>query len=196
MENTDKRLIDAHCQGDREAFAELVRRHGGIVLGYLTKITGRRDQAEDLFQETFKRVHERAHTLRTSRFKPWLFKIATNVALDGARRESRSRMVSLNNELACSGSSNPTSVADALADDCCGPSQEAILAEQRRQVRQAIELLPRRQRATLVLAYYQQLSYREVADVMGCSIGAVKTQMYRALRKLAQKLPDVSGVVQ
>lgn len=151
--------------------------------------------AEDLFQETFKRVHEKAHTLRGSRFRPWLFKIATNVALDGIRRGSRSRMVSLDQEFGCAGNGNPRRDAAVAAADCCEPSQEAILAEQRRQVRQAIELLPKRQRATLVLAYYQQLSYREVAEVMGCTIGTVKIQMYRALRKLAQKLPDVSGGV-
>jgi RNA polymerase sigma factor (sigma-70 family) len=61
------------------------------------------------------------------------------------------------------------------------------------QVRQAIAALPARQRTTLVLAYYQQLSYREVAEALGCSIGTVKTQMYRALKTLAAKLPDVSG---
>jgi RNA polymerase sigma factor (sigma-70 family) len=52
------------------------------------------------------------------------------------------------------------------------------------------------QRATLVLAYYQQLSYREVADVMGCSVGAVKTQMSRALATLAKRLPDSIGVTE
>jgi RNA polymerase sigma factor (sigma-70 family) len=56
-------------------------------------------------------------------------------------------------------------------------------------------MLPARQRATLVLAYYQQLSYREVAEVLGCSIGTVKTQMSRAMRTLAQRLPDISGEV-
>ncbi|HUT28746.1 MAG TPA: RNA polymerase sigma factor, partial [Sedimentisphaerales bacterium] len=73
---------------------------------------------------------------------------------------------------------------------------QVIRAEQRRQVRRAIEMLPERQRATLVLAYYQQLSYPEVAEVLGCSVGAVKTQMYRALKTLARKLPEVSGVVE
>ena len=67
-----------------------------------------------------------------------------------------------------------------------------VRVEQKEQVRQALELLPARQRATLVLAYYQQLSYTEVAKVMDCSIGTVKTQMYRALRALAQRLPDIS----
>ena len=66
------------------------------------------------------------------------------------------------------------------------------MAERKEQVRQALDLLPARQRATLVLAYFQQLSYPDVAQVLGCSIGTVKTQMYRALKTLAQRLPDIS----
>lgn len=101
MENTDKSLIDAHRKGDRKAFGELVRRYGDSVLGYLTKMTGSREQAEDLFQETFKRVYEKAHTLRGNHFKPWLFTIATNVAIDGMRRRRRLKVVSLNQKLDC-----------------------------------------------------------------------------------------------
>jgi len=70
-----------------------------------------------------------------------------------------------------------------------------IRAEQKEQVQRAIESLPANQRATLVLAYYQQLKYQEVAEALGCSIGTVKAQMYRALKTLAQRLPDVSGEV-
>ncbi|MHC4602380.1 MAG: RNA polymerase sigma factor, partial [Planctomycetota bacterium] len=78
MDNTDKSLIDAHRKGDKTVFGELVRRYGDSVLGYLTKMSGSRERAEDLFQETFKRVHEKAHTLRGNHFKSWLFTIATN----------------------------------------------------------------------------------------------------------------------
>ena len=81
--------------------------------------------------------------------------------------------------------------AFALADNSCNPSEQALKAEQAEQVRRAIQLLPKRQRATLVLAYYQQLSYPDVAEVMGCSVGTVKTQMFRALKTLANKLPEI-----
>jgi RNA polymerase sigma-70 factor (ECF subfamily) len=191
MENTDKSLIEAHCRGDSAAFGELVRRYGNGVLGYLIKMSGNRHEAEDLFQETFKRVHEKAHTFRGSQFKSWLFTIATNVAIDGLRRRRRMRVVSLNQKLDCTDRNSEELSAVALADDSCEPSQEAAKAEQVQQVRDAIESLPARQRATLVLAYYQQLSYPEVAKVLGCSLGTVKTQMYRALRTLGKKLPDV-----
>ena len=195
MENTDKSLIDAHRQGDKTAFSELVRRYGDSILGYLMRMTGSREQAEDLFQETFKRVHEKAHTLRGNHFKPWLFTIATNVAIDGIRRRRRLQVVSLNQKLDCADGRCEELGAVAVADSSCEPSQQAVRAEQKEQVRRAVESLPANQRATLVLAYYQQLSYREVAEALGCSIGTVKAQMYRALKTLAQRLPDVSREV-
>lgn len=191
MENTDKSLIEAHCNGDPMAFSELVRRYGDGMFGYLMKMSKNRQEAEDLFQETFKRVHEKANTFRGNKFKSWLFTIATNVAIDGMRRRRRMQVVSLNQRLDCTDQDSEELSAVALADDSCEPSQEAAKAEQAELVRDAIESLPARQRATLVLAYYQQLSYPEVAKVLGCSLGTVKTQMFRALRTLAQKLPDV-----
>jgi RNA polymerase sigma-70 factor (ECF subfamily) len=163
-------------------------------LGYLTRVCGDREQAEDVFQETFRRVHEKAHTLRGRQFKSWLYTIATRVAIDGFRRRARRPVVSLNQKLDCDDENCEELAAVAVAESCHDPSEEVIRHEQKEQVRQALDSLPARQRATLVLAYYQGLTYREVADVMGCSMGAVKTHMYRALKTLARRLPDVSGV--
>jgi len=191
MENTDKSLIEAHRRGDPAAFGELVRRYGDSVLGYLIRMSGNREKAEDLFQETFKRVHEKAHTFRGPQFKGWLFRIATRVALDGFRRGKRVKAVSLNQQLDCNNPKSDQLGTVALADNSCNPSEQALKAEQTEQVRRAIQLLPERQRATLVLAYYQQLSYPDVAEVLGCSVGTVKTQMFRALKTLAHKLPEI-----
>ena len=193
MLDSDKSLIDAHVGGDRRAFGELVRRYGDSVLGYLVRMTGNREQAEDFFQETFERVHEKGHTFRGERFKSWLFTIATRVAIDGLRKGRRQPVVSLNQPTVCR-DGNCDELGAVTAADCCDPSQEAEIAEQKAQVRRAIDELPAKKRATLVLAYYQQLSYPEVAEVLGCSTGTVKVQMSRALRTLAQRLPDVSGV--
>ena len=196
METSDNSLIEAHRRGDRDAFGELVRRYGDGVLGYLVKMSRNRELAEDLFQETFKRVHEKAHTFRGSHFKSWLFRIATHVAIDGLRKRKRRHAVSLNQPLDCPDGDCESLEAVAAADESSDPSQEAQRAEQVEKVREAVASLPDRQRATLILAYYQQLSYREVAATLGCSTGTVKTQMYRALRTLAERLPDVTGVIQ
>lgn len=196
MDNTDKSLLDAHRKGDRLAFAELLRRYGDGLFGYLMRMCGNLEQAEDLFQETFRRVHEKAHTFRGDRFKSWLFSIATHLAIDSLRKRRRLQAISLNQNIDCDDGRCQELAAVAIADSSYEPSQEAIRAEQKKQVRLAIESLPAKQRATLVLAYYQQLSYREVANVMGCSIGTVKRQMYRALKTLAQKLPYISQDLQ
>ncbi len=197
MEKTDKSLLDAHRQGDATAFGELVRRHGDSLLGYLIRMSGSRERAEDLFQETFKRVHEKAHTFRGSpgggqgpQFKGWLFRIATRIVFDGARKSESLKIVSLNQPADCGGEGEPLE-AVAVADNSCNPTEQVLRAERTEQVRRAIGSLPARQRAALVLAYYQQLTYREVAAALGCSEGTVKTQMYRALRTLARTLPEV-----
>jgi len=195
MDSTDESLIAAYCQGDRTAFGEIVRRYADSMLGYLTRMSRDREEAQDLFQETFKRVHEKAHTFAGGTFKNWLFAIATNVAIDGLRRRKRLRLVSLNEPADCADSGEEFGAAIA-ADNRWNPYDQAIRAEQAEKVRQAIELLPARQRATLILAYYQQLSYAQVAEVLGCSIGTVRTQMFRALRKLADRLPDIGQGVE
>jgi RNA polymerase sigma factor (sigma-70 family) len=182
-------LMEAHRKGDQKAFGEIVSRYGDSVLGYLTKMTNNKEQAEDLFQETFRRVHEKSHTFKGSEFKSWLFKIATNVTYDGFRKkqrqESHGRAININNP----DCEDPISAV--AADNSCNPSVATAKAEQVEQVRHAVESLPDKQKAALVLTYYQQLSYREAALALDCSVGTIKTQMFRALKTLAQKLPEV-----
>jgi len=193
VQQTDKNLLDAHRQGDQKAFEKLVRRHGNCLFGYLMRMSSNRQQAEDYFQETFKRVHEKAHTLTSDRFKSWLFSIATRIALDGLRRRRRLKIVSLDGRFDCDNGRPQRLIGMSVADSGHNPSEEAIKAEEVRQVRRAISSLPARQRAALVLSYYEQLSYAEVACALGCSVGTVKTHVFRALRTLARRLPDVAG---
>jgi len=189
MQPTDRELIDSYVKGDRTAFEGLVRKHGPSVLGYLRRVCGSVEDADDCFQETFRRVHEKAKTIQGNTFKPWLFRVATNVAMDGFRRKKRERVVALDCELA-----NPETLSplDTVVDVSASPENEVIQDEQARQVRSAVASLPDRQRTTLVLAYYQKLSYAQVAEVLGCSVSTVKTQMFRALKVLAVKLPNPS----
>jgi len=189
MTNTDESLIEAHCRGDQKAFGEILHRYGDSVLGYLIKMTGDKEQAEDLFQETFKRVHEKSHTFKGTEFKSWLFRIATNVTYDGFRKKQRAQ--SQGRKVSFNDMDGEEMVSVSVADNSFNPSVATVKAEQVEQVRQAVESLPDKQKAALVLTYYQHLSYREVAMALDCSIGTVKTQMYRALKTLAQKLPEV-----
>ena len=197
-ESSDEVLIAAHREGETTAFAELVRRYGDALLGYLHRISANRDDAEDLFQETFRRVHENASSYSgKGKFRSWLYAIATNVARDGLRKARRQgTMISLNqpNEECSQGGCGKADIA--VADEpTADPYQATVLAEQKAQVRQAIDRLPERQRNTLILTYYQGLSYNEAAEVLDCSLGTVKSQMYRAVRALAHYLPETAGEI-
>jgi RNA polymerase sigma-70 factor (ECF subfamily) len=135
-------------------------------------------------------VHEKAHTFRGDNFKSWLFTIATRVAINGLRQRKRLKFISLNqkadySDIDCDGPNTA-----AILDNSQNPSDRVAIEEQKEHLRQAIQSLPERQRATLILAYYEQLTYPQVAQVMDCSVGTVKTQMYRALKTLAQKLGE------
>ncbi len=192
MEIADKSLIQAHISGDPDAFAQIVRQYGPQLLGYINKLNGSDNSSEDVFQETFKRVHEKSHTFKGERLKPWIYRIATNIVFDRARRKKRLKFVSLN---ISSEDGKAEAVAMIQASPDSDPKHQILKKERAHKVRQALETLPQRQKAALVLSYYQQLSYTEVADVMGCSVGTVKTQVFRALRALAGKLPNMSGGV-
>ena len=104
---SDENLLRAHRQGDPTAFETLVRRYGDRLLGYLVRMSRNHQQAEDYFQETFRRVHEKSDTFQgRSGFKSWLFKIATNVAIDGIRKNNREPQMSS---------------IDAIGEDCDSP---------------------------------------------------------------------------
>lgn len=197
-ERSDEVLIADHQQGEPTAFAELVRRYGDALLGYLHRVSADRDEAEDLFQETFRRVHQNAHSYKgRGKFRSWLYAIATNVARDGLRKAKRQKtMISLNQHYEhCCQNGNCNTDLPVVQEQSADPQHAVALAEQKAQVRNAIERLPQRQRNTLVLTYYQGLSYSEAAEVLGCSVGTVKSQMYRAVRTLAHYLPETAGEI-
>lgn len=195
-EPSDRNLLEAHGRGEPEAFAALVRRHGPLILGYLTKMTHNRDQAEDLFQETFRRVHQYAGQFRGESVKPWLLSIATRTAINQYRRDAKTAAAVSLNQPVCGDGVHCPPLQDTLAAATEEPARQAERAEQQQMVRRSLLQLPDKQRAALVLAYYHKLSHRQVAEAMGCSVGAVKTHLFRALKKLRTLLPHPVGGIQ
>lgn len=187
MVEQEPELIRAWKGGDGDAFGALVELYADRLLGYLVRLTGSRDQAEELFQETFMRAYLNSRQFKAdAAFKPWLFRIASRVTIDAWRKaKRRPQTISLMDESGSLGSALPSPV---IAPDRALGREDA-----KRQVRQAVDTLPPKQRAALVLAYFEGLSYREVAEVLGCSVGTIKTQMSRAMKKLAILLPEMKG---
>jgi RNA polymerase sigma-70 factor (ECF subfamily) len=178
MERTDELLMEAYRDGDQSAFPPLVHRYKSPLYGYLMRMVHNSEMAEDCFQETFLRVHRKAYTYRSgATFRSWLYAIATNTALDTLRRVARRPQT------------DPIEEREPVNFDANDPSDDAARSELRQTVMAAINTLPPQQRAALVLAYYQGHTYPEVAEIMGCSLGTVKTHMSRALKKLSTQLP-------
>ena len=176
MERTDELLMEAYRDGDQSAFPPLVYRYKTLLYGYLMRMVNNSEIAEDCFQETFLRVHRKAHTYRSgAKFKSWLYTIATRIAIDRLRSSTRRPQ------------SEPLEETESSDSD---PAESAAQTELRSTVQAAIETLPPKQRVALILAYYQGHTYPEVAQIMGCSLGTVKTHMSRALKKLATLLPQ------
>ncbi len=180
--------MQAYQQGETAALETLVRRHADNLMGYLCRMTRSREQAEDLFQETFLRVHTRARSFHgTGRFKAWLFSIATHLTLDSIRRRARHPEHPPADE-----TPDITPLAELIPDRAPGPADTVVKSEQARLVREALDTLPPGQRAALVLAFYEGHSYPEAARILGCTVGTVKTHISRALRTLAARLPDAA----
>ena len=188
MDITDEHLVTAYRTGDPSVVEELLRRHGSSLLGYLTRMLGNRCDAEDVFQETFRRLLQRLDAFDTSRrFKPWLYAIAHNAAVDAIRRRGRRpEQLSLDRPVHDDGSPDER----LLIDPALTPAERVEAEDRKAEVRGAIELLAPRQKACLVLVYYHDMTYADTAEALGCSVGTVKTHMSRALRSLARHLPE------
>ena len=179
MERTDELLMEAYRDGDHSAFPHLVHRYQNRLYGYLMRMVNNSEIAEDCFQETFLRVHRKAHTYRSgAAFKSWLYTIATRIAIDRLRRIARRPQT------------GPLEEDEPALAEMHDPAREAARRELKQTVLGAIETLPPQQRATLVLAYYQGHTYPEIAEIMDCSLSTVKTHMSRALKKLSTQLPE------
>ena len=148
-----------------------------------------REQAEDLAQEVFLRVYRaRAEYVPSAKFTTWLFRIATNLALNSVRDTRHQRMeISLDAPLTADsedGDERPLDVADQH------PDIEQHLVEQARSkmIRHAIEKLPEKQRAAVLLHKYQELDYGEISKILECSESALKSLLFRAYEALRVEL--------
>ncbi len=177
----DAQLMLAFCAGDRSAFDALFRRWAAPLLRYLERMLRDTAAAEDLVQEVYLRVYRaRERYQPQARFSTWLYRIATNLALNELRRPRRRE--------AHASLDGPD--APALAGD--GPAPEAALAARRLAERVALELarLPERQRAALCLSAVEGLSYAEVAAALEISESAVKALVHRARTTLVAHFED------
>lgn len=181
---TDEEILLRYRRtGNRELFALLVQRYERELYNYLRRYLGNAETAEDAFQATFLQVHlKREQFEEGRRFRPWLYTIATNQAIDAQRRNKRHRMVSLDGGQ--SGDADVARLVDLLVSDAPDPLAEASREERGVWVQTALDELPDPMRAVVELVYYQGLKYREAAEVLAIPVGTVKSRLHSAILKL------------
>ena len=185
-EATDGELLAAHRTGqDPDAFETLVRRYRPELLPYLIRFVRSRAAAEDVFQETFLQVHLSADRFDVSkRFKPWLYTIASNKARDHLRKAKRRRTVPLSASVGRDG--DGPAFVDLMDSGLPRPVDVADDRDMAGRVREAVDTLPDHLREVLLLAYFEQFAYREVAEMLGVPLGTVKSRLHAAVGAFAR----------
>jgi RNA polymerase sigma-70 factor (ECF subfamily) len=182
---SDEDLLTRFCRGQTEAFGVLVRRYERELYGYLRRYLGDHDLAEDVFQNTFLQLYTKRHQYEPGRpVRPWLYTIATHQAIDALRRNGRHQALSLDQNHKELRDGDIRSLLELLETRGPGPLDLAQGEERRERVRASVDRLPDFLRQVVILAYYQGLKYREIADILSIPVGTVKSRLHTALTKL------------
>jgi len=182
---SDEQLLACFAAGRREALEELFRRYRTPAYRVAHRLLGHEADALDAVQEAFVKALTHLDSFRgQSSFKTWLLRVVSNAALDLGRQRCRRETLSLPGN-ASDGDGGP-----AIADD---PTRRLDRADLRRMLDEALATLPEAQRRTFVLHADAGLSYREVADTLGISIGTVMSRLYYARQKLRAFLAERTG---
>jgi RNA polymerase sigma factor (sigma-70 family) len=177
-DDPDVELLARIGRGEPQAVREMVARKLARLLALAERMLGRRGEAEEVAQEVFVRVWKQASQWQPgrARFDTWLHRVALNLCYDRLRRRREEKPDDERDE--------------ALADPAQAPDELLQAKQRRRRVADALAALPQRQREALVLQYYQELSNREAADLMGIGIDALESLLVRARRSLHARLVD------
>lgn len=188
---SDESLFESYRESsDPRVFSEVVSRYERELYNYLRRFLGDATLAEDVFQATFLQVHTKRDAFESGRkFRPWLYTIATNQAIDAQRRNRRHRRLSLNQSNHAAGESTG-SLMDMVAAESGDPAMAAEHGEHSDWVRGEVEALPEPLRNAVNLVYFKGMKYRDAAKEMSVPVGTVKSRLHAAIQRLGQAWRD------
>lgn len=187
--NVDNELVREFISGNDAAFTQLVTKYKDQLTNYLSLLVGDYDTAVDLSQETFFRVYKNiGRYSNVYQFSTWIYRIATNLAIDEMRYRRRRGQVFYNNVWGRSPSADPEKPEFQLSDTRRGPGEEVLRKESGQVLADAIRSLPRKYRTAFIMKEVQELPYEEVARILKCSPGTIKSRLHRARELLQRKL--------
>src|ERR1700694_1579801 len=178
--------------GDESAFASLVQKYRRPMVGFMFRLCHNPSTAEELAQEVFLRVYRsRASYEPTAKFTTWLYRIATNLAVNYARDTRHERP---ENTVRLDEPDLETGTTPDLADDSLSAEEQILKRERLAAIRSKVNALPERQRVAVIMHKYQQMDYRQIAGVLKLSESATKSLLFRAYETLREQLKEfVSG---
>jgi RNA polymerase sigma-70 factor (ECF subfamily) len=186
--STDAEIMLRVKAGDQSAFDYLVQKYRRPLVSFMYRMAHNSAAAEDLAQEVFLRVYRSRQTYEASaKFTTWLYRIATNLAVNHARDTRHERpeiSVSLDEPDA------ETGTTFELPDGALSAEQEMVRRERLLAIRSKVEALPEQQRLAVMLHKYQQMDYKQIADVLKKSESATKSLLFRAYETLREQLKE------
>jgi len=192
-DRTDEQLMQELQGGEVAAFDTLFHRYKQPLLTFLARYTGDASVAEDLFQQVFLKIYQRADSFSGgASVKTWIYSIAVNAARDQFRRDKVRYAISLDGTGSGGGTGNDDGAGGRTGIDPeasqAAPEEEAVGQEVAAELEQALEQLEEDYRAPFVLARVNGLSYQEVADTLGMTVPTVRMRVHRAHHRLAASL--------
>jgi RNA polymerase sigma-70 factor (ECF subfamily) len=181
-ELTDVEILTEVASGDLDAYGKIVSRYNGRLYNFIFRFVGDRETAEDIVQETFLRAFRKRKEYRAiANFSTWLFTIAGNLAKSELRRRKRWRLFSLDRD-------EESETGIDLPDESLRPDRVAESSMADDQIQEAIVSLPENYRQVILLRDVEGMAYQEIAEIIDCPVGTVKSRVNRARLKLQQKL--------
>ena len=182
----DLSLVERCRASDESAFNEVVSRYKSKVYSYIYRMTGSSDDAEDLTQEVFIRMYTSIDSFRSqSSLSTWLFRIASNLCIDRFRRsKTRTPAYSLDEPIL----GNDSESGHEIPDSTYEPQRLLENTEMAEQIQLSLAQLPEKLRAAVILHDVEGLPYEEIAQIVGCPLGTVKSRLFNARMQLREKL--------
>ncbi|PPA71117.1 RNA polymerase sigma factor SigW [Jeotgalibacillus proteolyticus] len=184
MELIVKKRIKQVLKGDQQAFGEIVELYKDRVFHVCYRMLGNRHEAEDMAQEAFLRAYTNIHKFDVDRkFSTWLYRIATNLCIDRIRKKKPDYYL----DAEVSGTEGLTMYSQIQADGRL-PEEEVESMEIQESIQKEISLLPDKYRSVIVLKYIEELSLKEISEILDLPLGTVKTRIHRGREALRKQL--------
>lgn len=188
----DSQLILKAQKGDNVAFEQLVMKYDRHVLNIAYSYRNNRDDADDIYQEVFLRVHKGLKNFQSrSKFSTWLYRITVNVCIEFKRKENVRRHESLNRT---TDDEENTISYETTIDSGLRTDKNILKNEMNNLIQTEVDKLPKQLKMAFTLKYYQGLKIKEISKMMNCTEGTIKSYLFTSSRKLREKLKPILEV--